>query len=456
MFRLGGDEFAVVVDGGGPPRPGSGERIRRGLRASPCRSPDRHRAASHDAPAEDTPDELARRRTAALYAAKKAGKNRVLVLSAGRSTRRRRARRKAAELGPPLRALIVDDDPALRELVRTVLEGAGCRGRRGDDAAARARPARRATLSTSLVLDLGSSGRGRPRALPRAEAGDGRTCRSSSSRAGRNAAEGSAVFAGADAFLHKPFGPLELIDVVERLAGRAPAGQTGARGGRRRRRAGAAARARLSQPARDRARTARCCCNARTGRRSPRSPRALESKDTSTESALEAGAALRVPARRRVDPLLVDDPSVEYGFLLHDVGKIGIPDQILLKPGPLTPSERRLMETHTLLGEQMLADVEILHGAGIRSCARTTSAGTAAATRTASRAGHPARGARLRRRRHARRDDERPALPADRNWRDAIVEIERNAGTQFDPIGRRGVRDLRALAPRDSREFAAG
>ncbi|MFV1258459.1 HD-GYP domain-containing protein, partial [Klebsiella pneumoniae] len=54
------------------------------------------------------------------------------------------------------------------------------------------------------------------------------------------------------------------------------------------------------------------------------------------------------------------------GFLLHDVGKIGIPDRILQKPGPLSDGERRLMRTHTLLGEQMLGGVAFLQGEGLR------------------------------------------------------------------------------------------
>ena len=40
---------------------------------------------------------------------------------------------------------------------------------------------------------------------------------------------------------------------------------------------------------------------------------------------------------------------------LHDIGKIGIPDRILLKPGPLSVAERELMETHTTIGAQMLS-----------------------------------------------------------------------------------------------------
>lgn len=41
---------------------------------------------------------------------------------------------------------------------------------------------------------------------------------------------------------------------------------------------------------------------------------------------------------------------------MHDVGKISIPDDILRKPGPLTVEERAIMETHTLVGHEMLVD----------------------------------------------------------------------------------------------------
>ncbi len=41
---------------------------------------------------------------------------------------------------------------------------------------------------------------------------------------------------------------------------------------------------------------------------------------------------------------------------LHDIGKIGVPDAILLKPGPLTPQERKIMERHCLIGAQILLE----------------------------------------------------------------------------------------------------
>jgi putative nucleotidyltransferase with HDIG domain len=54
-----------------------------------------------------------------------------------------------------------------------------------------------------------------------------------------------------------------------------------------------------------------------------------------------------------VAPHLFDDPTLELGFLLHDIGKLALPDTILQKPGSLTTSERQLMQTHASLGAEM-------------------------------------------------------------------------------------------------------
>ena len=92
---------------------------------------------------------------------------------------------------------------------------------------------------------------------------------------------------------------------------------------------------------------------------------ALESKDTGTRAHSQRVQRYALELAREVSPDLIDDPSAEYGFLLHDVGKIGIPDRILQKPGPLNEGETRLMRTHTLLGEQMLGGVAFLRGEGL-------------------------------------------------------------------------------------------
>ena len=42
--------------------------------------------------------------------------------------------------------------------------------------------------------------------------------------------------------------------------------------------------------------------------------------------------------------------------VMHDIGKVGIPDSILLKPGALTPDERKIVETHALIGAEILAN----------------------------------------------------------------------------------------------------
>ena len=49
--------------------------------------------------------------------------------------------------------------------------------------------------------------------------------------------------------------------------------------------------------------------------------------------------------------------SAELGALLHDIGKIAVPDEIINKPGPLDDEEWAIMKTHTVEGERMLAQV---------------------------------------------------------------------------------------------------
>jgi response regulator RpfG family c-di-GMP phosphodiesterase len=55
--------------------------------------------------------------------------------------------------------------------------------------------------------------------------------------------------------------------------------------------------------------------------------------------------------------------SLEFGSLLHDIGKIGVPDLILRKPAKLTPEEWVLMRQHPVHGQQILRGIEFLEGA---------------------------------------------------------------------------------------------
>ena len=52
--------------------------------------------------------------------------------------------------------------------------------------------------------------------------------------------------------------------------------------------------------------------------------------------------------------------ALHRGGILHDVGKIGIPDSILLKPGRLTPAERAVMQAHPVIGERICAPLKSL------------------------------------------------------------------------------------------------
>ena len=87
---------------------------------------------------------------------------------------------------------------------------------------------------------------------------------------------------------------------------------------------------------------------------------AVEARDAYTGKHAERVAAYSLELARIVAPELVDDPLSEFGFLLHDVGKVAIPDSVLHKPNPLTREERALIETHTVIGAQIIAGIEFL------------------------------------------------------------------------------------------------
>jgi ribonuclease P protein subunit RPR2 len=97
---------------------------------------------------------------------------------------------------------------------------------------------------------------------------------------------------------------------------------------------------------------------------------ALDLRDDATGAHAKRVTALGLALARAVAPALLVDPQLEFGFLLHDVGKIGVPDAVLLKLGPLDPAETELMRRHSALGEQIVADIPYL-GATVREVIRS-------------------------------------------------------------------------------------
>jgi HD-GYP domain-containing protein (c-di-GMP phosphodiesterase class II) len=79
----------------------------------------------------------------------------------------------------------------------------------------------------------------------------------------------------------------------------------------------------------------------------------VEAKDVYTANHLERCKRYGIALANQIDSGMIS-PQLQYGFLLHDVGKIGIPESILRKPGPLTPEEMAIMRTHPLIGVQIV------------------------------------------------------------------------------------------------------
>jgi response regulator RpfG family c-di-GMP phosphodiesterase len=263
-----------------------------------------------------------------------------------------------------LRLLLVDDDAALRALVRTTFEVVDLEVEEAEDAreARRRIAARRPDVIVLDVLMPGESGLDLCRSLKSDPATSSIPIVLLSGSDGGSLVASDA--AGADAYIRKPFSPLELLAVVERLAG----GLYGVpfRAGKNK-----DPEEQLLLYARD----LRHLLDLERGQRVlvqeayretvAALASALESKDTGTRAHSQRVQEYAIELGRSLAPDLVEQESAAYGFLLHDVGKIGIPDSVLQKPGPLTEDERRLMQTHTVLGEQMLGGVAFLKGQGL-------------------------------------------------------------------------------------------
>lgn len=160
---------------------------------------------------------------------------------------------------------------------------------------------------------------------------------------------------------------------------------------------------------------------------------AIEARDSGTGGHVYRVTALAQALLETVDPELAEDEHLSFGFLLHDVGKIGVPDAVLRKPGPLDAHERVLMDAHPeighrivgqagfspLVGEIVLTHHERWDGRGYPRGLRGEE--IPLATRLFAIA------------------DALDAMTSDRPYRrgmpleDAVAEVLRHSGTQFDP-----------------------
>ena len=90
---------------------------------------------------------------------------------------------------------------------------------------------------------------------------------------------------------------------------------------------------------------------------------AVEARDAYTGRHAERVAAYGLALAAVYGMHIGDHPEIEFGFLLHDVGKVAVPDAILFKPGPLTASERLVMQQHPVTGSEIVRDIDFLGAA---------------------------------------------------------------------------------------------
>jgi putative two-component system response regulator len=86
----------------------------------------------------------------------------------------------------------------------------------------------------------------------------------------------------------------------------------------------------------------------------------IEARDPMTNGHCERLALFAVQLGRALGVSAEDLEALHRGGYLHDVGKIGVPDSVLLKPGPLTADEFELMKRHPDIGDSLCAPLQSL------------------------------------------------------------------------------------------------
>jgi ribonuclease P protein subunit RPR2 len=87
---------------------------------------------------------------------------------------------------------------------------------------------------------------------------------------------------------------------------------------------------------------------------------AVEARDAYTAHHAERVAAYATEIATAGGLVLGDEQQIEFGFLLHDIGKVGVSDAILYKPGALTEDERQHMQRHPVIGDEIIREIDFL------------------------------------------------------------------------------------------------
>jgi ribonuclease P protein subunit RPR2 len=87
---------------------------------------------------------------------------------------------------------------------------------------------------------------------------------------------------------------------------------------------------------------------------------AVEARDAYTGKHAERVTAYGMELARAVGLPIEQTPQIEFGFLLHDIGKVAVPDAILFKTSRLSEEEYALITRHPIVGEEILRDVDFI------------------------------------------------------------------------------------------------
>jgi putative two-component system response regulator len=233
----------------------------------------------------------------------------------------------AESAGNPPRVLVIDDEEAIRGLICAVLAGAGYEPVEAQSSRSALATVARDNLSL-VVSDIRMPDLSGIELLEAVHAVRPSLPVLLISGFGTYEELRAALDRGAHGFVSKPFSQTQLLAAVEDAIGRATRSEEDLR-------------RRLITPT-----VATVLANA------------IEIRNVGMAGHCERLATLALRVGREVALPGRELEALQLGAILHDVGKIGVPDRVLLKAGPLNQEEERHMQTHPVVGEEILESLD--------------------------------------------------------------------------------------------------